>query len=149
MAQTNHSLAEDFFYHLILTIGFRKWIAEPGEYSVATYRMLSTLKKEQPCSLKQLCGFLGVTTSTGSIMSDKLVKQGLVDRCQNAVDRRKIVLSLTPQGQKLVDHDLEQQMKQLGAAFEQLTQQDMETLHQSIRMADAILDKIMLFHVHA
>jgi DNA-binding MarR family transcriptional regulator len=40
---------------------------------------------------------------SASLLVDRCVKRGLIDRKENPEDRRRVMLSLTPEGQKILD----------------------------------------------
>ena len=61
------------------------------------------LKLQPDCSLKDLASLLVVSPSSLSIMVNALVKQGSVQRIEDANDRRRVVLRLTEQGERELD----------------------------------------------
>lgn len=77
-------------------------------------------------------------------MVDKLVKQGLVCRTTNTVDRRKILLSLTPEGEKVADGLWEDEVAAYGQQFEIYTEEEMEQLLEALDTVDTLLQKIGL-----
>lgn len=60
------------------------------------------LGKSTPLSLKDLAARMHLTPSTVVGVVDRLVAKGLVNREQDPVDRRRVCLSLSVQGQNLV-----------------------------------------------
>lgn len=65
-------------------------------------RVLLVLRAHPGTATHELSSKLGVTMSTISGLVDKLVRAGLVERCQDPDDRRVVPLRLTEQGEALV-----------------------------------------------
>jgi DNA-binding MarR family transcriptional regulator len=110
--------------------------------SIITNRMLALLYFNEPCSLKALCELYGITTSTGSLMVDKLVQMRYVNRRQDETDRRRIVISLTDEGIKESENTFKIQIDCLSNAISQLNEDDQDKLKKSILEAKKILEKI-------
>jgi len=74
-----------------------------ADVTLSQYRMLVLLASRGPQRSVDLAGELGVQPSTVSRNADRLVKKGLVRRCQRAGgDRRVVWVLLTEDGQNLV-----------------------------------------------
>ncbi len=65
-------------------------------------RALSFLDWKPGASLTALADYMGLTPSAASRLADGLVRRGLVNRQENATDRRFVSFTLTPQGQALL-----------------------------------------------
>jgi DNA-binding MarR family transcriptional regulator len=70
--------------------------------TVPQFRALVVLSTSQPMNLNAFADRLGVTASTAMRMMDRLLVAGLATRDQNPVNRREVVLALTPEGSRLV-----------------------------------------------
>jgi DNA-binding MarR family transcriptional regulator len=66
------------------------------------YRMLAVLDAEGRQNVRDLAAGLGVERSTATRMCTRLVSAGLIDRAEDASDRRAVVISLTPTGREVV-----------------------------------------------
>ena len=62
------------------------------------YKTLLTIAAAERCTLGGLGRELEVAMSSASQMVDRLVLQGLVERQQDAGNRRQVLISLTPRG---------------------------------------------------
>lgn len=71
--------------------------------TIAQFRSLVVLASKGPSTLAHLAGELGVNASTAQRQVDRLVGQGLVTRRENPLDRREVVIAITPAGQHIVD----------------------------------------------
>jgi DNA-binding MarR family transcriptional regulator len=70
--------------------------------TLTQFRTLVVLTARGPCRLVELAGRLGVNASTAQRSVERLVAAGLVDRHENAADRREVVIGPTPAGGRLV-----------------------------------------------
>lgn len=71
--------------------------------SVSQIVILTNLESEGGISLKELAKKIGISSATASILIDKLVKAGLIERREDEKDRRKITLRLTNKGKTTVN----------------------------------------------
>ncbi|HJV91249.1 MAG TPA: MarR family transcriptional regulator [Holophagaceae bacterium] len=63
---------------------------------------LSELGRSAPLSLKDLAARMHLTPSTVVGVIDRLLAKGLVQRAQDPADRRRVSLSLSPEGKALL-----------------------------------------------
>ena len=66
--------------------------------SVPQFRVLGFLYRHPGASLSSAAEHLGVTCPTASVLVDRLVRRGLVDRTAYPQERRRIALTLTATG---------------------------------------------------
>lgn len=71
--------------------------------SVPQFRTLALLGRLPGSSLSDVAEHLGVSRPTASVLVDRLVRQGLVDRVQHPHERRRVALSLTREGEALLE----------------------------------------------
>jgi DNA-binding MarR family transcriptional regulator len=62
--------------------------------------MLMILNNSGPQQAKELMGKLAISSGGVTVMSDNLIKRGLIQRNKNEQDRRGIFLELTDQGRE-------------------------------------------------
>jgi DNA-binding MarR family transcriptional regulator len=67
---------------------------------------LSKLQQNQPCSQNQLGRETAMDVATIKGVVDRLVKRGLVATMPDTSDARRVVLSLTPEGEEVVAHNM-------------------------------------------
>ena len=73
----------------------------PMEVTPSQAEVIIVLGEHGPTTLKGLGGLLVCETGSPSRLVDALVKRGLVDRIDNPMDRRQVLLQLTKEGRKL------------------------------------------------
>src|SRR5215510_2417726 len=66
--------------------------------SVPQFRVLVFLYRHPGASLSSVAEHLGVTCPTASVLVDRLVRRGLVDRTTYPQERRRVALTLTATG---------------------------------------------------
>jgi DNA-binding MarR family transcriptional regulator len=83
------------------------------EVTLPQFRALMVLAYRGPQRASDISSELGVNPSTGTRMSDRLVRKGLVRRVRPADNRREVRLSLTPAGRALVRDVIRRRRTQL------------------------------------
>jgi len=71
---------------------------------------LVSLKNGLPVNMNELSKRVGISVSTTTRNVDRLVKGGYLERIRSKVDRRSVLIKLTPQGQRIVK-DLQEREK--------------------------------------
>jgi DNA-binding MarR family transcriptional regulator len=66
------------------------------------YKTLLTIADRRECSLGDLARELDVAMSSASQMVDRLVGEGLIERRQDAANRRQVIIRLTENGEDLI-----------------------------------------------
>ncbi|MHB8562903.1 MAG: MarR family winged helix-turn-helix transcriptional regulator [Acidiferrobacteraceae bacterium] len=69
-----------------------------GALSLPQFRCLCFIGRNPETSLGALANQIGVSTATTSVIVDRLVRQGLVERAAAPRERRRLSLSLTGRG---------------------------------------------------
>lgn len=76
------------------------------DLSVPQFRTLAYINRNPGASLSAAAEFIGLTLSSMSILVNGLVDRGLVERAVARDDRRRIHLTLTPEGKRLLTDSL-------------------------------------------
>jgi MarR family transcriptional regulator, organic hydroperoxide resistance regulator len=88
--------------------------------SLAQYHLLEPLA-DGPLTNRQIAEQAGVSSPTATRMVDLLVRRRLVTRLEDPVDRRAVLISLTPAGRESLAAKLEEydeRRRQIAAALE-------------------------------
>lgn len=75
-------------------------------FTMPQVNTLFRLHHHDQCSVSDLAEFLGVSDAAVSQMVDKLVDQGLILRIEDPQDRRGKLLSLSPEGNTIVQESI-------------------------------------------
>jgi DNA-binding MarR family transcriptional regulator len=74
-----------------------------GSVSFAQYFLLTYLEgKREPVTMSDIAAWMGHTTAAATGLVDRLEKLGFVARVHATSDRRKVIVSITVKGSKLV-----------------------------------------------
>lgn len=96
----NHALTE--FYDKMSS--WEQSVVKETGYSLAQVHTIEVLGNHGALRMKELAQKLSITTGTLTVQIEKLVKAELIERCPHPEDRRAIVVTLTPEGQKIHSH---------------------------------------------
>jgi DNA-binding MarR family transcriptional regulator len=93
-------------------------------------------------SMKELAGNAGVKLSNMTLMIDNLIEDGMAVRDKDDKDRRKVMVRLTPEGEKIRTAFLAHRQKVAKTIFVHLAEQDKIKLLTSLDTACKILQNI-------
>ncbi|MGH9065508.1 MAG: MarR family winged helix-turn-helix transcriptional regulator [Acidimicrobiales bacterium] len=89
--------------------------------SPSQLRALFAVHRRGSLSLGALAADLGAVPSSASRLCDRLVAAGLLDRRASEDNRRKVTLTLTGNGRRLLQHLEDQRRGDLGRLLEQMS----------------------------
>lgn len=92
-----------------------------GAITVPQFWALELLAKDSPCSMTKLAAALHLKCSSATGLVDRLTRHGFVTRSSIPGDRRKVGVSLTPEGARLVHEVYQQKRKGLLELFRPLS----------------------------
>ena len=87
-------------HRALLTSTTRKW--RDLDISMQQLRALFLLRDEEEASVGRLAELFGIGLPAASLLADRLVRAGYVERRDDPTDRRRVLLSLTRVGTRLV-----------------------------------------------
>lgn len=88
-------------------------------------------------TIGEIANSLQVRQSSASLLVDRCVKRGLLKREEDTADRRRAVVSLTPEGQRILDIIMAANRKQLGSLRDKLFRDSFLTALRTHAMADS------------
>jgi DNA-binding MarR family transcriptional regulator len=91
------------------------------DVTLTQFRTLTALATHGSQTVTALAEHLDVHASTMTRMCTRLVSRGLVARVPSAVDRREVVITLTPAGTALVDDVLHERRREFDAIVDHLS----------------------------
>lgn len=86
-------------------------------------------------SIGEVANALQISHHGASLLVDRCVKRGLLGRREDREDRRRALVSLTEQGQQVLDRITKANRRELGSLDDALFR---ESLHQSLRAYGAL-----------
>lgn len=102
--------------------------------SFAQISVLMHLRRSNACRISDLGMRLGVSNAAASQLVDRLVQAGLVERLEDAKDRRVKRLRLTPTGEKLVDQAIAVRESWLESVLDRLSDEEQARVTEALRL---------------
>jgi DNA-binding MarR family transcriptional regulator len=132
------------WYRLLRALGPEDpWLAV--DLTMPQLKVIFRLSAQGPSRVGALARALRVTLPTMTGILDRLVEHGLIQRQEDAADRRLVISCLTPAGQELVDQLQEAGRTRLTRVFEALPadalRQHVETLQQMLQTTTALAER--------
>ena len=106
--------------------------------TMAQMKVLMLLGVVGESHMSDVAGQLGVSISTVSGLVDRLVEGGLVQRREDAADRRHVLVSMTPAGSEVIDRFQELGATQLRELLTQLDQDQLATVRRAMDLLLAV-----------
>src|SRR5882762_1450266 len=88
------------FHRALLTSTASKW--RDLDISMQQLRAIYVLRDEEVATVGRLAELFGIGLPAASVLADRLVRAGYVERREDTADRRRVLLSLTRAGLRLV-----------------------------------------------
>ena len=105
-----------------------------ADLSVPQFRTLGFVQRYPDSALSDLADHLGLTLPSASKLVDGLVKQKLVSRQESTVDRRRLMLVLTPNGESIVNSARGAALANLTKIMSCLSDDELETIHRAMEL---------------
>ncbi len=102
------------------------------EITMAQLKALFALGRAGEATVGGLGEMLGIGLPAASLMVDKLVQAGLVQRHEDPEDRRRTLVGLTPKGRHMVARLWQGRRDDLAAMLSQLSEADFAALVQGL-----------------
>ena len=122
MAQASHAMSSEF-HAIVRTKGLR----------VPEWRILASLASYEPQSVMQLCGMTLYDQPRLTKTLARMEEAGLVNRTQDTVDRRVVLVTLTASGRERVSGLLELARQHESRALSGLSQTEQRQLKTILR----------------
>jgi len=105
-----------------------------ADLAIAQFRALLFISRNPGSSLLAVAGHLGLTSPTVCKMVDGLVLNRLVRREASSKDRRKVTLTLTVQGQAILEKARNGTQARLADVLSRLTPEEGETVYRGMKL---------------
>lgn len=118
----------------LVGITVRALASVSDEVTLPQLRTLVVVSLQGAQTVSALAERLDVHASTMTRMCSRLVARGLVVRKPSAIDRREVVIELTPQGQGLVDEVMDKRRREINAVVERMTHEDRDRVVSALEL---------------
>lgn len=123
--QALHEWAEAFMHRSFRD--FKRFMDSTG-LSASQVNTLMRLYHHGTCGVTDIAQSLGITNAASSQLLDKLVSQGLIDRSEDAHDRRVKQITLTEKGRELLREGIAARRRWMEDLTTTLSRQDQEAI---------------------
>ena len=119
------------FHRALLTSTASKW--RNLDISMQQLRAIYVLRDEEVATVGRLAELFGIGLPAASILADRLVRAGFVDRNDDPADRRRVLLTLTRAGIQLVTELQEGNHVLMRRWMSRLSPEDLDALNRGWR----------------
>jgi DNA-binding MarR family transcriptional regulator len=96
--------------------------------NLSSIMILKQLSSGEEKTLTEIAENLGLPNSTTSVLVDKLVKEGMLDRIRDEKDRRKVLITITEEGYKKMGEFLEMHMQNFRELIHTTNNEDADAI---------------------
>ncbi|HEX8997045.1 MAG TPA: MarR family transcriptional regulator [Ktedonobacterales bacterium] len=130
--ETQHALT-----HAMQRIGISQWAHL--DLSMGQLKALMTLASSDAMNVSELAERLAVSKPTASILVDRLVQLGYIERTEDSEDRRRTLATPTPKGSEIVARLQQGGSERLARWLELMDSADLEALTRGMRALATII----------
>ena len=112
---------DEFFAAVRRARGRAAQAVQPGNLTLAQFQLLAAFEDTREMSVGELALAGGVATPSATRMLAGLERDGIVERKASAVDRRSVLVRLTPKGRRMLKAKRELISAKQRAIYESLT----------------------------
>jgi MarR family transcriptional regulator, organic hydroperoxide resistance regulator len=139
--------AEEIMQNLLMIMplmqkNFVKGFTNESDLITSHMQIMGMIKMNGPTSMKEISYFLGISAPNLTVLVEKIVEKGYIERVSSHLDRRIIKLVLTDKGDEFLEQQKSVMIKQLDAKMAVLSQEDKKYFLESIKTINQILSKI-------
>jgi|SRR5271157_1384662 len=109
-----------------------------ADLSVPQFRAMFYLHRNPGASLSTVAEHLGLTSPTVCKMIDGMVSHRLVTRLPSSSDRRKVILTLTAEGQTILEKARNGTQLRLMEVLAGLTPEERDSVHQVMQLLSTL-----------
>ena len=113
------------------------WDAEPWlelDMSTPQLKALLLISEEEEIRMRELARRLGGSFSNATVLVDRLVDRGLVERLADPEDRRVVLVRTADEGQQLIEQLITSWRTLSPPLLEALAPEDLSKVHEALRV---------------
>ncbi len=111
-----------------------------GDLSLVQFRTLAYINAQKGTCLSEVAGHIGLGLPTMSKLVDSLVRRDLITRSAHGHDRRRVCLSLTPQGEKELEEAYRHTQSFFAEKFAQLSEEERLQIVHTLEVMQSLFD---------
>lgn len=106
------------------------------------FATLMALRLESPCTPKTLCNTLSISKQQMTAICDKLEQGGCILRHRDPKDHRRILISITKKGQKILSDQNEIVRQKFLRSLISLSDEEQKKLDEALHLLNASINKM-------
>jgi DNA-binding MarR family transcriptional regulator len=112
-----------------------------GTTTFAQMRALWNLERQPSASLSGLARSLGISNPAATEMVDRLVERGYVRRIHSPKDRRQVILSLRPKGNRLLADFAKRRQERFEKLLRVVDRSEVGRLAEALQIVSDVLER--------
>jgi DNA-binding MarR family transcriptional regulator len=114
------------------------------DFKLSQLKAISAFEDNNPQTMKALAENAMVKLPNMTTMVDSLIKEGLAERKKSGLDRRKVLVTLTPKGQEIRNSFMASRRRAAVSTFSMLGDEDKKELLHCLDRVCTILEKTVV-----
>lgn len=113
------------------------WDAGPWlelDMSTPQFKALLLISEEEGIRMRELARKMGGSFSNATVLVDRLVERGLVERLAEPQDRRVVLVRVSEEGRRLIEQLITSWRTLSPSLLETLDPEDLATVHKALRV---------------
>lgn len=103
-----------------------------SDISITDMHIIETIGYDSSRNMSSVAKDLGITVGTLTIAINNLVKKGYVKRIRSAKDRRVVLISLSPKGQKAFKHHEDFHEEMINQIYQQVNEEEIQVFTKAL-----------------
>jgi DNA-binding MarR family transcriptional regulator len=121
----------------------RRQMPVTGTYSMTEIETIALLLRNERMLPSELASLTRVKTQSMSQIINKLEANQVIKRTPSKTDKRKVYISLTASGKKMIERNIYERDERLGKAIEEaLDKKEKELLQKAVVVLNKLLERI-------
>ncbi len=106
------------------------------------FATLFVLMNEHAASITDIAHFLNISKQQMTTIIERLVQNHLVEKRPSETDRRCVIITMTPDGKKIIDDQFDSMRKLFVEHLHKLSETEIQDLHGIIQKYNAYIQKM-------
>jgi DNA-binding MarR family transcriptional regulator len=108
--------------------GKTEFSCDTSDLTILQFHALIFISKNKIVSMGDIADQFKISLPTATVLTDKLMKMGLIERKENIDDRRRVYISLIRKGERLMRKAIKARHQKMNKILEYLMPSDKKTL---------------------
>ena len=134
---------DDVVYSKIQDAGKRLSMQDPlDELTNTQSQAVLKISRISPCTLSEAARNLRITKSSASVLVERLVVKGVLERRQDPANRRCVLITVAQQAQRFLETVEEELINEVGKIAEKMGPEDFGKWHEAVQAINIAIESI-------